>query len=138
VTHVSAGRTTSSHLAIITEHHRQRSVLRLRGELDAANEDHLRCAIRAVLNQHGPHDLVLDLSELGFTDCAGLSAILWAHKQLTGRGHELVLTDIQPFVRRLLNVTGLNIYLQSEQDGLTGANAPGCCRPYAYTICDQG
>jgi anti-sigma B factor antagonist/stage II sporulation protein AA (anti-sigma F factor antagonist) len=111
VTHVSAGRTTSSHLAIITERHGQRSVLRLQGELDAANEDHLRCAIRAVLDHHGPHDLVLDLSALGFTDCAGLSAILWAHKRLAGRGHELVLTGIQPSVRRLLNVTGLNRYL---------------------------
>jgi anti-sigma B factor antagonist/stage II sporulation protein AA (anti-sigma F factor antagonist) len=111
VTHVSAGRSTSSHLAIITEHHGQRSVLRLQGELDAANEDHLRCAIRTALDQHGPHVLVLDLSALGFTDCAGLSAIVWAHKHLAGRGHELVLTGIQPFVRRLLNVTGLNRYL---------------------------
>jgi anti-sigma B factor antagonist len=111
VTHVSAGRSTSSHLAIITEHHGQRSVLRLRGELDAANEDHLRCAIRTVLDQDGPHVLVLDLSALGFTDCADLSAILWAHKHLAGRGHELVLTGIQPFVRRLLNITGLHRYL---------------------------
>jgi anti-anti-sigma factor len=111
VTHVSAGRTTSSHLAITAEHRGQRSVLRLQGELDAANEDHLRCAIRTVLEQHGPHVLVLDLSALGFTDCAGLSAILWAHKHLAGRGHELVLTGIQPFVRRLLNITGLHRYL---------------------------
>jgi anti-sigma B factor antagonist/stage II sporulation protein AA (anti-sigma F factor antagonist) len=111
VTHVSAGRGTSSHLAIITEHRGQRSVLRLQGELDAANEDHLRCAIRTVLDQRGPHVLVLDLSALGFTDCAGLSAIMWAHKHLGRRGHELVLTGIQPFVRRLLNLTGLNRYL---------------------------
>ena len=111
MTHVSAGRSTFSHLAIITEHHGQRSVLRLQGELDAANEDHLRCAIRTVLEQHGPHVLVLDLSALGFTDCAGLSAIVWAHKHLAGRGHELVLTGIQPFVRRLLNITGLHRYL---------------------------
>jgi anti-sigma B factor antagonist len=111
VTHVSAGRSTSSHLAIITEHRGQRSVLRLQGELDAANEDQLRCAIRTVLDQHGPHVLVLDLSALGFTDCAGLSAIMWAHKHLAGRGHELVLTGIQPSVRRLLNLTGLNRYL---------------------------
>jgi anti-anti-sigma factor len=111
VTHVSAGRSTFSHLAIITEHHGQRSVLRLQGELDAANEDHLRCAIRTVLDQYGPHVLVLDLSALGFTDCAGLSAILWAHKHLAGRGYELVLTGIQPFVRRLLNITGLHRYL---------------------------
>jgi anti-anti-sigma factor len=111
VTRTSAGRTPSSHLAIITEHHGQRSVLRVRGELDAANEDQLRCAIRTVLDQHAPHVLVLDLSALGFADCAGLSAIMWAHKHMAGRGHQLVVTGIQPLVRRLLNVTGLNQYL---------------------------
>lgn len=107
MTHASS----PSYLAIITECHGQRSVLRLRGELDAANQDQLRCAIRRVLDHHNPQVLVLDLSALGFADCAGLSAVLWAHKRLAGRGHELVLTGIQPLVRRLFNVTGLNTYL---------------------------
>jgi anti-anti-sigma factor len=134
VTHVSAGRTTSSHLAIITEHHGQRSVLRLRGELDAANEDRLRCAIRTVLDHHGPHVLVLDLTELGFTDCAGLSAIVWAHKHLARRGHELVLTGIQPFVRRLLNVTGLNQYLHlSTPETPLVTHVEACPRHHAHT-----
>jgi anti-anti-sigma factor len=103
--------TPTSHLAIITEHHGQRSVLRLQGELDAVSQDHLRCAIRIVLDHHRPQVLVLDLSALGFTDCAGLSAMIWAHKHLARQGHELVLTGIQPLVRRLLNLTGLNAYL---------------------------
>jgi anti-anti-sigma factor len=103
--------TTCSHLAIITEHHGQQSVLRLRGELDVANQDQLRCAIRTALDHHRPQVLVLDLSALGFTDCAGLSAIMWARKHLAGQGRELVLTGIQPLVRQLLNLTGLNRYL---------------------------
>lgn len=107
MTHVSP----SSYLAISTECHGQRSVLRLRGELDAANQDLLRCVVRSVLDHHRPRVLVLDLSALGFADCAGLAAVLWAHKHLAGRGHELVLAGIQPPVRRLLNVTGLNTYL---------------------------
>jgi anti-anti-sigma factor len=134
VTHVSAGRGTSSHLAIITEHRGQRSVLRLQGELDAANEDHLRCAIRTVLDQRGPHVLVLDLSALGFTDCAGLSAITWAHKHLARRGHELVLTGIQPFVRRLLNLTGLNRYLHvSTPETPLVTHVDACPRHHART-----
>jgi anti-sigma B factor antagonist len=134
VTHVTAGRGTSSHLAIITEHRGQRSVLRLQGELDAANEDHLRCAIRTVLDQRGPHVLVLDLSALGFTDCAGLSAIMWAHKHLARRGHELVLTGIQPFVRRLLNLTGLNRYLHvSTPETPLVTHVDACPRHHART-----
>jgi anti-anti-sigma factor len=91
-------------------------VLRLRGALDAANQDQLRCAIRSVLDHHRPQVLVLDISALGFADCAGLSAVLWAHKHLAGRGHELVLTGIQPLVRRLFNVTGLNTYLHVSDE----------------------
>ena len=102
----------SSYLAIIAECHGHRSVLRLRGELDAANQDQLRCAIRSVVDHHSPRVLVLDLSALAFADCAGLSAVLWAHKRLSGQGRELVLTGIQPLVRRLLDVTGLNTYLR--------------------------
>ena len=101
----------SSYLAISTECHGQRSVLRLRGELDAANQDLLRCVIRSVLEHHRPRVLTLDVSALGFADCAGLSAVLWAHKRLAGQGHELTLAGVQPLVRRLLNVTGLDTYL---------------------------
>jgi hypothetical protein len=41
-------------LAIIIEHHSRRSVLRLQGELDPANQDCLRRAIRTVLDHHSP------------------------------------------------------------------------------------
>ena len=98
-------------LVIITERHGQRSVLRLQGELDAASQDHLRRTVRTVLDHHSPQVLVLDLSALGFIDCAGLSAMIWAHQHLARHGHELVLTGIQPLVRRLLNLTGLDSYL---------------------------
>jgi anti-anti-sigma factor len=107
VTHVSP----SCYLAILTECQGQRSVLRLQGELDAANQDLLRGVIRSVVDHHSPRVLVLDLSALRFADCAGLSAVLWAHKHLAGQGHELVLAGIQPLVRRLLDVAGLNTHL---------------------------
>jgi anti-anti-sigma factor len=102
--------TIPPYLAIVTEHHGQRSVLRLQGELDACNEDHLRRAISSVLDGP-PRTLVVDLSALGFTDCAGLSVLVWAHKSLAEQGHELVITGAQPFIRRLLCLTGLDTYL---------------------------
>jgi anti-anti-sigma factor len=98
------------HLAIITEHHSQRSVLRLQGELDVSNRDRLRRAITHALDSH-PLILVVDLSGLSFTDCAGLSVLVWAHKCLAGRGHELVITGERPVVRLLLHLTGLDTYL---------------------------
>src|SRR5437773_7033213 len=100
----------AAHLAVITEHHRQRSVLRLQGELDASNRDRLRHAISSALERHPPI-LVVDLSGLDFTDCAGLSVLVWAHKRLAGRGHQLVITGAKPIVRQLLHHADLDTYL---------------------------
>jgi anti-sigma B factor antagonist len=99
-----------TYLAIVTEHHSQRSVLLLQGELDVSNRDRLRCAISKALERHSPI-LVVDLSGLSFTDCAGLSALVWAHQRLAGHGHQLVITGAKPIVRRLLHLTGLDTYL---------------------------
>jgi anti-sigma B factor antagonist len=100
----------ATHLAVITERHGQRSVLRLHGELDASNRDRLHNAINVALENHLSL-LVMDLSGLAFTDCAGLSALVWAHKRLAGCGHRLVITGAKPAVQRLLHLTDLDTYL---------------------------
>jgi anti-sigma B factor antagonist len=100
----------ATQLAVMTEHHCQRSVLRLRGELDASNRDHLHNAISSAL-EHRPPLLVVDLSGLDFTDCAGLSVLVWAHKRVAACGHRLVITGANPAVQRLLHLTGLDTYL---------------------------
>src|ERR1700719_2912323 len=100
---------TTTHLAVITVQHVQRSVLRLQGELDASNRDRLHSAISSALENH-PSLLVVDLSGLDFTDCAGLSVLVWAHKRLAGCGHRLVITGAKPTVQRLLHLTGLGTY----------------------------
>jgi anti-sigma B factor antagonist len=101
----------STYLAVTAEHHSKRSVLRLQGELDVSSRDHLCHAIRNALENHPPV-LVMDLSGLSFTDCAGLSVLVWAHKRQAGCGHRLVITGAKPIIRRLLHLTGLDTYLQ--------------------------
>jgi anti-anti-sigma factor len=86
-------------------------VLRLQGELDAASEARLRWAICTVLGDHPRQTFEMDLSALTFTDCAGLSVMVWAHKRLAEQGHELIITGAQPLIRRLLRLTGLDAYL---------------------------
>lgn len=87
--------------------------LRLSGELDVSNQ----CQLRHVIGlwaqaQQARPVLVLDLSQLRFLDCAGLSALLWAHRRLAGQGGELVLAAAQPPVLRLLRLTAADSYLQ--------------------------
>jgi anti-sigma B factor antagonist len=107
-------------LVIIISQHNERPVLRLRGELDVSSRDQLRRAIGAALESHPPV-LVLDASELVFTDCGGLSILVWAHQRLAERGHQLVITGATPTVRRLLHVTGLDIYLHLSAPARTSA-----------------
>jgi anti-anti-sigma factor len=114
---------------VIAEHHGRRSVLRLLGELDVGSADHLRRAVGAVLEQHDPQSLMMDLSALTFTDCAGLAVLVWARKCLAERGHELVITGSQPPVRRVLALTGLATYLGlSVPDGPQGRPPPANAR----------
>src|ERR1700719_1062079 len=100
----------TTHLTVVTEHHGQRSVLRLLGELAAPTLDRPHSATSSALETHPPL-LVVDLSGLGFIDCAGLSVLVWAHKRLAGCGHRLVITGAKPVVQRLLHLTGLGTYL---------------------------
>jgi anti-sigma B factor antagonist len=100
----------STYLSVVAEHHRRRSLLRLQGELDATNRDQLRRVISEVL-ERGPTMLVVDLARLDFTDCAGLSVLVWAHGCLAQRGDELIIIGAKPIVRRLLHLTDMDTYL---------------------------
>lgn len=97
-------------LDIIAVRRGGRPVLWLRGALDVSSGDQLRRAIDTALERNPPV-LVLDVSGLEFTDCAGLSVLIWAHRRLAGRGHQLAITGATPMVRRLLHLTGLDSYL---------------------------
>jgi anti-sigma B factor antagonist len=110
-----------SPLLILIEHHGQRSLMRLEGELDVGNADQLRQAISHALDP-APKTLVADLSALGFADCAGLSVLAWAHKIQAGQDRELIITGCQPMVRRLLSLTGFDMYLHvSDEPPAAGA-----------------
>jgi anti-sigma B factor antagonist len=100
---------------IVTEHHDQWSLLRLHGELDVCGTNHLRQAIRNALDR-APKTLVADLSGLGFADCSSLSVLAWAHEIQARHGRELIITGCQPIVRRLLSITGFNMYLHVSDE----------------------
>jgi anti-anti-sigma factor len=115
-------------LAIIVGQHGDRPVLRLRGELDASSWDQLRRALSTALERHPPV-LVLDASGLEFTDCGGLSILVWAHRQLAERGHQLIITGATPMVRRLLYLTGLEGHLHLSSPDLDLSSPPGLGTP---------
>jgi anti-anti-sigma factor len=104
--------TTGPDLEILTAHQESRTVVRLRGELDLSNHDNVRREIGMAVRRHDPQTLVLELSGLSFTDSTGLATMVWAHKLMAERGHQLLLADPHPLVRRLLRISGLDNHLE--------------------------
>ncbi|MFF2815310.1 STAS domain-containing protein [Kitasatospora cineracea] len=96
--------------------------VRVKGEIDLDTAPPLRCALATALDSH--REVVLDLSEVTFMDCAGLGALVRARNQADRRGARLVLHGAEPHVVRLLKLTGLHRHLavdpRSVTDGLPG------------------
>jgi anti-sigma B factor antagonist len=81
-------------------------ILHLRGELDLASREIFEPAIMAAIPT--AYAVVLDLSELTFCDSNGLSMFVAAHEKAAGNGTELTLRNLQPAVRRVFLVAGLD------------------------------
>jgi anti-anti-sigma factor len=76
---------------------------RLSGELDMATAVTLHEALQHVVAAHGR--LVLDMEELSFIDSSGLRALVQLSERMNGAG-PLVLCNVPPSVRRLLDIVG--------------------------------
>jgi anti-sigma B factor antagonist len=76
-------------------------------EIDITNAGQLRAALLHAAARPGPA-LVVDMTRTQFCDCAGLHALIAAHKraQAEGRQIRLAVTGAQP--RRILDLTALD------------------------------
>lgn len=63
------------------------------------------------LKQEGVHNLILDLSKVKFVDSSGLSAILTAHRTWKAEGALVICGELQPMVRRLIEISRLDTIL---------------------------
>ncbi|MFB9902955.1 STAS domain-containing protein [Allokutzneria oryzae] len=100
--------------------------LRLTGELDYATAPLLRQELDTLfIAGHG--SLVLDLTELGFCDSAGLAAILTGYRGCREAGGRLLLVGVDAQLEKVLRVTGLLSALtepQPEQSDDADAGVP--------------
>jgi anti-anti-sigma factor len=81
--------------------------LTLRGEMDVSNAGLLGAVLTNQLTLDR-HVIRLDLSRLGFCDCAGLRVIVYGHNQCLAAGGSLTLTRLSPSLTRMLTLTGLD------------------------------
>ena len=51
---------------------------------------------------------MLDLADVPYMSSAGLRLLLTAHKAMMAKGGELKITNIQPTVKEVLDITGFS------------------------------
>lgn len=118
-------------LVLTLEVQDEAALLRLTGHVDVITAADLREHIGAVITGHDPHVLLLDLSGVVLVDSSGLSLMVWAHREMTGRGRRFVLRHPQPRVLRVLRMTGLHTRLDIvEQRVEPVRRVPGAMRRF--------
>jgi anti-anti-sigma factor len=85
------------------------------GEVDALSAGHLHKAVVEVLREQRPRRIEMDLHGVSFLDSAGIHALVLCQADARQLDCHITLTNPQPVVYRVLQVTGL-----LEHFGLTG------------------
>ncbi|BCJ56384.1 hypothetical protein Asp14428_78590 [Actinoplanes sp. NBRC 14428] len=81
--------------------------VRVRGEVDRDTAERLRTALRHAVSTADADRLVIDLAGVPLVDAAGVAVLLDAASAAAVAGTGLSLTGAQPYVARILAVSGL-------------------------------
>ncbi len=110
--------------AVPSSHARHSVVVTLPGEIDLTNASEVQDALAGAL-ESGTAVVIADAAETTFCDCAGVRALISAHRRATAAGTELrVASPTSPEVRRILGLTGAGQVLDTYPT-LTAAHAVG-------------
>jgi anti-anti-sigma factor len=83
------------------------------GEVDLSNASTLEGRLRTLIERS---NMVVDLSQTTFLDSTGLSAVIVAYRCGQALGHSLRLSGAQGQVRRVLEITQLDVVLEHHDD----------------------
>jgi anti-sigma B factor antagonist len=92
------------------------------GELSGESAYTVDAELRRV-EARAPACVVLDLSDLGFIDSAGLAQVLAAHRRALHAGRRLLVVEGSHTVRRLVALTALNRRLELLPDSRSAVAA---------------
>ncbi|MEV5819012.1 STAS domain-containing protein [Micromonospora haikouensis] len=77
------------------------------GEIDIATSGELASVLADLLDGAPPASLELDFGGVRFLDSSGILVLLRAQGRAADRGCRLTVADVQPTVRRVLEITGV-------------------------------
>jgi RNA polymerase sigma-B factor len=90
--------------------------VRLRGEIDRDTAGRLRTSLRHAVSVAGTDRLVVDLTAVPLVDAAGVAALIDVASAAAVAEVDLSLTGAQPYVARILGVSGLQNLLARSQE----------------------
>ncbi|MFJ9060031.1 STAS domain-containing protein [Streptomyces sp. NPDC102409] len=105
-----------SSFTLTVETRRGSACLHLAGDLDHNTGDTVVEQAERCLTEHpGLCDLRLDCADLTFCDSVGISSLLMIHRKTTAHSVRLHLDSQPPFLRRLLDITGIRRFFTQPQ-----------------------
>lgn len=122
---------------LVTEVRRsgEHALVMLDGELDLATASQLDEQL-AELARGGIRHVAMNLAELDFLDCTGLSVFIAEHERVQSLGGELIIFSPCHQVRRLFEVTSLDGYFNVrplKRPSISPPRTPGNSRRCAST-----
>jgi len=88
------------------------------GEVDLNNSPELRGTMLDLVARNRPHKLVLDLAGVPYMDSSAIAVLVELLRRL-GKGGQVILTNLQPRVRGLLEIARLDsifVLAKNEQE----------------------
>lgn len=82
-------------------------IVKMPASLTSQNANTIAKGIAELL-ENGGTSLVLDMSEMKFADSTGLAALVSTYKNVTSRNGHILLQDVQPDIKLLLEMTRLD------------------------------
>jgi anti-sigma B factor antagonist len=80
----------------------------VRGEIDLHNSAELRVALLGAVSKYHPKKIILNLAMVPYMDSSAVAVLVEALQKLRKIGGQVVLTNLQPRVKGLLEIARLN------------------------------
>jgi anti-sigma B factor antagonist len=87
--------------------HAERVRVSFSGEVDLSSADVIDTAVFDALRSHHPRHVDVDLADVRFLDASGIQALLRCRMEAVEAGCQLAVTNPQPMVYLVLEITGV-------------------------------
>jgi len=97
-------------------------VMVVRGEIDLHNSPELRTELLDLVARHAPRRLILNLGQVPYMDSSAIAVLVEAMQKMRKTSGKVLLTDLQPRVKSLLEIARLGtifVICQDEAEAMT-------------------